>query len=163
MAKAETVVSPFGVLQYPWLTTEDPTYGKYKTQIKLTGAETKDLKKLAEAFVKENFKGKKIKGMPFKDHADLGEVFYASSKYAPVLVGPKNAPLDLDGKYVGSGSTARIMGSFAIANDFCVFQLRKVQIKNLVLGGGGEDFPDDVEDESEEDDVTSDEVDGLDI
>ena len=160
MSKNETIVTPFGVLQWPYLTKEDPKFGKYKTQIKLTSAELKDLRKKGEAFVKENFKGKKIKGMPFKELDDIGEVFMASSNYKPVLVGSKNAPVDLDGKDVGAGTLARLMGFFFIGNDTLTFKLQKVQIKNLVLkSGNGEEFPDDDEDEGDDSFPESDELD----
>lgn len=160
MAKNETIVTPFGVLQYPHLTQEDPEYGKYKTLIKLTSAELKELRKQGEAYVKENYKGKKIKDWPFKDLADIGECFRASSKFKPVIVGSKNQPLGVgEGEYIGSGSTGRLMGHFAIGNDMLTFRLQKVQIKNLVLGAnGGEAFPDDDDEDAE--DL---EVDALDI
>jgi hypothetical protein len=154
---AETVITPFGVAQYPWLTKEDPTYGGFKVQIKLTSAELKALKAKGDAYIKANFKGKKIKGTPFRNHDELGEVFAAKSKYAPVIVNSSNQKLDLgDNEYIGSGSTVRLLGEFGIANDYLCFYLRKVQVRNLVLGaGGGEDFP---EDESE-DDVSEDDAD----
>lgn len=156
-----TYVTPYGIAQYPWLTTEDPQYGKYKLMLKLTDAELKEFKKAAEAFVKENFKGKKIKGLPLKEHEDLGTCIYTTSKYKPVLLNAKKESLQLEeGQYVGSGSTLRILGQFKIANDYCVFYVKKVQVKELVSAAGGDSgFPDDDEDEG----PTEDDVDPFDI
>ena len=149
MAKLKTVITPKGVLSWPYIAKPDTRYnpeGVFKTSLILTAAEAAPLMEACtEAFVNEFGQAKMAKAMmPFEVNEESGEVtFKFKSKRQPRLYDAKGKQISKIPQ-VSSGTIAKVNAAINPynkgINTGVSFYLNDIQIIELVEYQAGPKF-----------------------
>lgn len=143
-------LTPPGIAQYPHIVEPDTegqyATGKHTTKLIMTPAEAKPLIDLITKVAADHKAGKDCK-VPYKDEmikdgdskkATGNIMFSLSSKFAPLIMDPKNKPIKVkkmsDEFNIGAGSKLRIAGEVYSYDKGISLQMSQVQVLDLVAG-----------------------------
>ncbi len=161
MAKLKTVITPKGVLSWPYIAKPDTRYnpeGVYKTSLVLSAEDAEPLKKMVkDEFLKEFGEAKLAKAlMPFDENAEDGTVtFKFKSKRQPNIYDAKGKQIKKVPQ-ISSGTIAKVNCAINPYNKGInigvSFYLNDIQVIDLVEYGTGPKFEAEDGYEQDEDD-----------
>ena len=89
-------ISPIGELIYPHINREDPSYGRYKTILKLSADEAKEFIEHCHNLAKDEFRTTDGVNLPYTINPEVGTVeIKCNSKYPPQIVERSSSTIGL--------------------------------------------------------------------
>lgn len=144
MAKSAKIkfISPIGTANYPHLSSPDLTGkyadGKFKTKLSMSGEVAAPFIQFLRDAAKTMVPDVKVPKLGFKIEEDGSVTFSFKSKFAPAVIDPGNAAVNLkklgDDFRIGGGSKVRIAGELFAYDEGISLQMKQVQVLSIVTG-----------------------------